>query len=138
MRLTKNFKLREFIESKFYDDDTQAKVWQSFNDNKDELLPNIQKLANNLQVLRDYLDKPVKINIAYRPKWYEISKGRSGNSQHVLGKAADIVVKDVKPYLIAEIIESLISDGEMLQGGLGRYDSFTHTDIRKTRARWGF
>lgn len=129
MRLTKNFKLSEFIESKFYNEQTQKKVWQSFNENKDELLPNIQKLANQLQYLRDYLDRPIRINIAYRPEWYELSKGRSGKSQHCLGKASDIVVKNLEPYLVAELIEDLISKGDMLQGGLGRYDNFTHYDV---------
>ena len=129
MKLTKNFKLKEFIESRFYDEETQARVWQSFNDNKDELLPNIQKLANQLQYLRDYLDRPIRINSGYRPVWYELSKGRSGKSQHTKGRAADIVVKNFQPYLVAELIEDLIRDGEMLQGGVGRYNSFTHYDI---------
>jgi len=136
MKLTKNFQLSEFIESKFYDKEHQALVWQSYNDNKDELLPNIQKLANQLQVLRGAINRPVYVNIGYRPLWWELKQGRSGNSKHVKGKAADIRVKGLEPYLLASVIENLIARGEMLQGGIGIYSGWVHYDIRKTRARW--
>jgi uncharacterized protein YcbK (DUF882 family) len=79
---------------------------------------------------------PITINIAYRPVFYELSKGRSGNSQHTLGKAADIKVKGFTPQQIADEIEKLIEKGDMLQGGLSAYSTFVHYDIRKTKARW--
>lgn len=138
MKLTKNFSLDEFIESRFYDEESQEKVWESYNENLGELLPYISKLASNLQTLRDSIDKPVYINISYRPVWWEHKQGRSGNSQHCLGKAADIVVPGMTPDEVADKIEELISDGDMLQGGLGRYDTFTHYDIRKTKGRWDY
>jgi uncharacterized protein YcbK (DUF882 family) len=136
MKLTKNFSLDEFIESRFYDEESQEKVWESYNENLGELLTYISKLASNLQTLRDSIKKPVSINISYRPVWWEHKQGRSGNSQHCLGKAADIVVPGMTPDEVADKIEELISNGDMLQGGLGRYKSFTHYDIRKTKARW--
>ena len=70
--------------------------------------------------------------------WWEHKQGRSGNSQHCLGKAADIVVPGMTPDEVADKIEELISNGDMLQGGLGRYNAFTHYDIRKTKGRWDF
>jgi uncharacterized protein YcbK (DUF882 family) len=136
MKLTKNFSLDEFIESRFYDEESQEKVWESYNEDIGDLLPYISKLASNLQALRDSIKKPVCINISYRPVWWEHKQSRSGNSQHCLGKAADIVVPGMTPDEVADKIEELISDGDMLQGGLGRYESFTHYDIRKTKARW--
>lgn len=138
MKLTKNFSLDEFIESRFYDEESQEKVWESYNENLGELLPYISKLASNLQTLRDSIDRPIYINISYRPVWWEHKQGRSGNSQHCLGKAADIVVPGMTPDEVADKIEELISDGDMLQGGLGRYESFTHYDIRKTKGRWDY
>ena len=138
MKLTNNFWLDEFIESDFYDQQTQLKVWESYEKDKDKLLPNIQKLANQLQYVRDYLGKPIHINIGYRPVWYELARGRNGNSQHCLGKAADIVCDDVTPDFIYELIDDLMSKGEILMGGLGRYSTFTHIDIRKKKARWDF
>lgn len=136
MRLTKNFELKEFIKSRFFDEETQEKVLASFEENKDVLLPNIQKLANQLQVLRDYFGKPIIINIAYRPRWYELEKGRNGNSKHTLGIAADFNVKNKTTKEVREAIEELILNGEMLQGGLGKYDTFIHYDIRRKKVRW--
>jgi uncharacterized protein YcbK (DUF882 family) len=136
MKLTKNFKLNEFLESRFFDKDEQKKVLADFEKNKKELLPQLQKLANNLQTLRDNLNASISINIGYRPKWYELSKDRSGTSQHCLCKAADITAQGYTPAQVHEKIEELIKCGDMLQGGLGSYSTFSHYDIRKTRARW--
>lgn len=136
MKLTKNFELKEFIVSRFYSEEQQKLVNESFEENKDFLLPNIQKLANQLQVLRDHFELPIIINIAYRPKWYELEKGRSGNSKHTLGLAADFNVKGKSTKEVREAIETLISKGEMLQGGVGKYNTFVHYDCRKTKARW--
>jgi uncharacterized protein YcbK (DUF882 family) len=134
-KLTNNFRLNEFLRSKWFDKETQAKVIMLYNECK-SVQYNIQKLANQLQALRNELGVPVIINIAYRPVFYEVSKGRSGNSQHTLGKAADIKVKGFTPQQIADEIEKLIEKGDMLQGGLSAYSTFVHYDIRKTRARW--
>ena len=136
MKLTKNFELKEFLYSRFFNK-YQEKVLEQFEADKDILLPNVQKLANQLQVLRDYLGKPIHINIAYRPYWWEIMQGRTGASQHQFCKAADIKVDGLTPKEVAEAIEHLISNGDMLQGGIGSsYKSFTHYDIRRTKARW--
>ena len=138
MQLTKNFNIDEFIYSKFYNQHQQNRVIFDFY-NDPELLYQVQKLACQLEVLRKYLNNPtIIINIAYRPKWYELERGRSGNSKHCLGQAADIKVKGHKPRQVRKAIEVLINRGDMLQGGLGsrRYKNFTHYDIRKTKARW--
>ena len=137
MKLTENFELTECIVSRFYNDKQQEKVYESFEKDRCNLLPNIQKLANQLQVLRDHFNSPIIINIAYRPKWYELSKGRSGNSKHVLGLAADFNVKNKTPKEVREAIEMLISKGDMLQGGLGKYNTFVHYDcFNGGKRRW--
>jgi hypothetical protein len=135
-KLTANFSLWEFLESRFFTKEQQARVYQHYSAFEADLRPEIQALAENLQVLRDWLGSGVSINIALRPKWYELEKGRSGNSQHCLGKAADIVSHGYSNEAVQDAIEQLIEDGEMNQGGLGRYDSFTHYDIRGYKARW--
>ena len=137
MKLTENFELKEFIESKFFNEETQMKVINSFAKERYNLLPNIQKLANQLQVLRDYFNLPITINIAYRPKWYELEKGRSGASKHVLGLAADFNVKGKTTKEVREAIEELIKKGDMLQGGLGKYNTFVHYDcFNGGKRRW--
>ena len=71
MKLTKNFELSEFLESRFFSEDEQAKVIKDFEKNKKELLPKLQKLANNLQVLRDALNCSIGIT------HYDIRKTRA-------------------------------------------------------------
>ena len=103
-----------------------------------EVLINIQKLANQLQILRNKVGVSVKINSAYRCIKHNKSIGGVSNSQHVLGKASDVVINGFKASKTFDLISELINDGNMLQGGLGAYNSFTHYDTRKTKARWDF
>ena len=103
-----------------------------------EVLINIQKLANQLQILRNKVGVSVKINSAYRCIKHNKSIGGVSNSQHVLGKASDVVINGFKAAKTFDLISDLINDGDMLQGGLGAYNSFTHYDTRKTKARWDF
>ncbi len=125
MRLTKNFNLSEFN----CNDGTKV---------PEELIPTVQKLANQLQVLRDFIGKPIHINSAYRHEIYNKLIGGSSRSQHILGKAADIRVDGIPTIELHNAIEHLIKEGFMLQGGLGVYNTFVHYDIRKTKARWDY
>jgi len=103
-----------------------------------EVLNNVQKLANQLQIIRNKVNVPITINSAYRcPKHNSIINGAK-SSQHLQAKASDIVIEGYSNDDVADLIEELISSGDILQGGLGRYNSFTHYDIRKTKARWDF
>ena len=123
MRLTENFNKSEF-------DSKDGALMP------DEVLHNIQKVANQLQYVRDYLDRAIRVNSGYRSPSHNKSIGGVKNSQHVLGKASDIVIKGLTPSMVYEILDTLMNNGDILQGGLGLYDSFVHYDIRKTKARW--
>ena len=48
------------------------------------------------------------------------------------------VLYNVQKVATFDLIESLINEGELLQGGLGKYNNFTHYDIRKNKARWDY
>ena len=95
---------------------------------------NIIKVANQLQVLRNELKKPIHINSGWRTEEYNESIGGVKSSQHILGKAADISIKGLTSLEVYKTIERLIENGDMLQGGLGLYDSFVHYDIRRDRS----
>jgi len=123
MRLTKNFSLSEFD----CKDGTEM---------SSELLANVLELAESLQELREILNSPIRINSAYRSLQHNSNIGGSTNSQHLFGKAADIVVKGKTPSQVATMIKLLILEGKMKQGGIGVYDNFTHYDIRGYKARW--
>ena len=101
-----------------------------------EVFLQIQKLASQLQCIRDFIRFPIKITSAYRCPSHNKEVGGVSNSQHVLGKASDIQVSDSSPEAIYQVIDTLAEYGHVLQGGLGLYNTFTHYDIRKTRARW--
>ena len=123
MKLSKNFSLSEF-------DCNDGSV------TPDEVIVNLQLLAEQLQVLRDFVGKSITINSGYRSPSYNKKIGGASRSQHKLGTAADIRVDGISPREVHGIISELIKDGRMKEGGLGKYSSFTHYDIRGTKARW--
>ena len=98
---------------------------------------NVQQVMNNLEVLRTELENnSITINSGYRTPAYNQSIGGASQSRHMCGQAADIRVSDHTPTGVADTIETLITSRRMRQGGLGRYSSFVHYDVRGTRARW--
>lgn len=101
-----------------------------------ELTANATLLLENLQVLRDHLGEPVRINSGYRSPAYNKKIGGVKNSQHLQAKAADITVKSKSPRQLKAIIERLIKSGKMKNGGVGLYPGFVHYDVRNTPARW--
>jgi uncharacterized protein YcbK (DUF882 family) len=101
-----------------------------------DVLANIEKLAEELQVLREVVASPITINSAYRCSSHNKSIGGVKSSQHILGKASDIVISEHKPSDTYSLIEDLIKDNVMAEGGLGSYNTFTHYDIRGHKARW--
>ena len=124
MSLTKNFTLQEF-------------VCRDGSVPTGSALENVKQLAENLQVLRDELGKPIHINSGFRSVKYNATlQGSSVVSQHLYGRAADIVVEGYTPKQLAAKIEELIAAKKMKQGGIGIYPTFVHYDIRGKRARW--
>lgn len=97
---------------------------------------NIVLLAKSLQALRDEIGKPILINSGYRSPSHNKRIGGVPNSQHTLGKAADINVHGMNPKQVAEVIEKLIKLGKMQQGAIGIYSTFVHYDIRGVRVRF--
>lgn len=101
-----------------------------------KVLKNIRLLVCELQYLRDHLNSAITVNSGYRSNSHNEAIGGSVTSQHLLGKAADIAVDHLAPTELYYVIESLIRDGEIQEGGLGLYNTFVHYDIRDYKARW--
>ena len=124
MKLTCNFSMSEF------ECNCGCKMLE-------DVKPNIIELADNLQVLRDFLNMPIKITNAFRCESKNKSFNGVKNSQHLFGKAADLQVFQLSPNEVADAVSELMEKNLFKMGGLGRYNSFTHVDIRGTKARWG-
>ena len=104
-----------------------------------DVLDNIKLLAIQLQTIREYVGQPIKINSAYRCELHNSIIGGVKTSQHILGKASDITINTFTPDEVVDVIENLLINemlGSFYIGGLGRYNTFTHLDIRDYKARW--
>jgi uncharacterized protein YcbK (DUF882 family) len=123
MQLEKNFNLDEF---KCRDGSSVP----------EDLISNVSILAKNLQVLRDEINRPIKIISGYRSPSYNKKIKGAKKSQHMTAKAADIIVDGMHPEEIKSVIISLIKSGKMHPGGIGLYATFTHYDVRGRNARW--
>ena len=71
------------------------------------------KLVEKLQMLRDLVGKPIVVTSGCRCKAYNKHIGGVSNSPHLLGLAADIQVKGMPIYFLANMaannIEGMIS-----------------------------
>lgn len=120
---------------------TKDFYWKEFESRDGATMPatvkkNITLLAQSLQALRDKIGKPILINSGYRSPSHNKRIGGVPNSQHTLGKAADIKVHGLSPKQVAEEIEKLIKAGKMKEGAIGVYSTFVHYDIRGLRVRF--
>lgn len=113
--LSENFQVKEF----------------ACKDGSDKILIS-DELVEVLQKIRQHFGRPVTINSAYRTTAYNKKVGGESDSQHLYGTAADIKVSGVAPKLVADYAETLLPN----TGGIGRYSSFTHVDVRKEKKRW--
>jgi len=123
MKLTENFSLHEF---KCRDGSVVP----------EELMDNVKELAENLQVLRDFIGKPITVISGYRSPSYNKKIDGARRSQHLLAKAGDLIVKDMTPDEVKAAIVQLIKEGKMKKGGVGLYTHFTHYDVRGFNRRW--
>lgn len=89
-------------------------------------------LVDILQKIRDHFGKAVTITSAFRTASHNKKAGGTKYSQHLYGKAADIKISGVTPSVVADFVETLMPS----TGGIGRYATFTHVDVRKVKSRW--
>lgn len=90
------------------------------------------ELINILTKIREHFGKPVHVNSGIRCSQHNRNVGGASASQHLRGTAADITVEGVAPAKVADYAETLLPRS----GGIGRYATFTHVDVRKNKSRW--
>lgn len=88
------------------------------------------ELVEKLQIMRSYFGVAITINSGYRTSSHNREVGGSPNSQHLLGKAADIVVRGKSPRVVAEFAKRIGFTG------IGTYKNFVHVDTRPTPSYW--
>lgn len=89
-------------------------------------------MVSVLDKIREHFNAPVTVNSGFRTTSKNNFVGGAANSQHLYGNAADIVVKGHTPSEVADYVEKILLNS----GGIGRYQTFTHVDVRATKARW--
>lgn len=80
--------------------------------------------------------KDIVITSGYRTKEYNEEIGGAKDSQHVLGNAIDIIIKDVSPIKVASFI---MYNYKNVKGfGINVYNGMLHIDTRdsKTNVYW--
>lgn len=87
-----------------------------------------------LEALHDHFNSPIRINSGCRCPAQNAIEGGAPSSQHLRGKAADVVVAGVSPETVANYLEAAYPT----RYGIGRYPKkgFTHIDVRPEKARW--
>ena len=91
------------------------------------------ELAEVLDDVRLYFREPVTITSGCRCASHNRSIGGAENSQHVMGRASDIKVKDTEPRLVYNYLNSKYPE----KYGIGLYSGWVHIDTRNNKARWG-
>jgi uncharacterized protein YcbK (DUF882 family) len=124
MQLTKNFSLQEFLKSNTA---TRLNITEQFNPPQ-FVLDNIDNLAQQLQIARDYFGEPMVFTSGYRCLKLNKAVGGVANSAHTTGSAVDIEFHSEAHA--KKLIEALIKAG-FKRIGLGW--SFIHVDIDLTK-----
>lgn len=119
--MTENFKQSEFV----------CKCGKC-KDIPEHLKDNIWYLSNELEKIRTALGKPIIINSGIRCVSHNKKIGGVKNSQHILGKAVDIRVKNMKAKDLYNFIKRLNSMKLVYIGYMQLYEKegFVHYDIR--------
>jgi lysozyme family protein len=101
-----------------------------------ELWPNVVKLVEVLDELRDRLGHPIVMNSVYRGEAYNKSVGGASGSQHKKFCAGDFrVIGFGRPRDWASALRKM-RDEKFFLGGIGVYETFVHVDTRGWPANW--
>ncbi|WP_271404998.1 D-Ala-D-Ala carboxypeptidase family metallohydrolase [Tenacibaculum soleae] len=132
--LSKNLTLGEIRKSSFVKDDEK---------NLFAYVPIDTRVIQAFQILRDALGSPVTVNSSFRSVRYEISRKRTGESQHTYGKALDLSGVG----LVELLTEALETKNKLYQrlrnvgvNAFGIYveDNFIHIDVREPKIDGGY
>lgn len=87
-------------------------------------------LAEVFEIIRHACgDKPIKVISAYRTYTHNLRVGGAKHSQHLQGRALDLVPPN--GYSVDEFYDIIkgLSESTLIRG-IGKYETFVHVDIR--------
>ena len=96
------------------------------------LWPSLLAVVKVADEARHRLGKPLRINSAYRSPSYNRAISGASRSVHVQGGALDLAGS---PATLHKILTELRREG-LFRGGIGRYKTFVHVDVRGRNADW--
>lgn len=122
-----NFTITELVKS-----DTAEKNGISNTPDINSLDNLLELIFYVLQPLRDKLGKPITITSGFRSAKVNQLVGGVGNSQHLYGQAADMVVSGMTP---AQLVEFVKKSGIEFDQLINEYDQWTHISFSKSHNR---
>jgi Peptidase M15 len=97
------------------------------------IVERIIAIAEAMEEVRERLgNRAITVNSWYRTPEVNSRIGGASNSRHMIGDAIDFTVEDCHPF----DVHAKLDDWWGERGGLGKYNSFTHIDLRGSCARW--
>lgn len=96
------------------------------------LWPSLLAVTKVADEARHRIGRPLRINSAYRNAAYNRAIGGASASIHMRGGALDL---SGSPVTMRRILRELRDEG-LFKGGIGRYSTFTHVDVRGKNVDW--
>jgi lysozyme len=96
------------------------------------LWPSLLAVVKVADEARHRLGRGLRINSAYRNAAYNRAIGGASASIHMRGGALDL---SGSPATLHRILTEMRSEG-LFRGGIGRYRTFVHVDVRGKNADW--
>ena len=96
----------------------------------------VYQLAPVLDVIREHVGEPLLVTSGYRSPVHNARVGGAPRSWHLTGLAADLKARSTSASDLHGLIEDLIGEGRIPDGGLGLYASWVHYDLGPAGRRW--
>lgn len=122
MNLSAHFELDEFLRS-----ETAARLGRQVEASK-EIIANLTRLCT--EVLEPIREKhgPITILSGYRPLWLNQAIGGAVGSEHMIGRAADILIHGMTPVQATAAVAQLVSDLPINQI-IEEFGQWTHVSV---------
>jgi uncharacterized protein YcbK (DUF882 family) len=131
-RLLDNAGVRYFAADEVFFRGARDTKLQLNSDPPRALWPSLLAVTKVADEARHRLGKGLRINSAYRNSAYNRAIGGASASIHMRGGALDL---SGSPATLHKILTQMRAEG-LFRGGIGRYRTFVHVDVRGKNADW--